>query len=80
MFNLKERGLYAILPEACTFLLFWSEQSSNTKTTFIHMPDMHSIVFEDPKEFYIFLNHRTLDLVEQLPQDVYEECLMNIEN
>lgn len=79
MFELKKRGLYAILPEAYTFLLFYAEKSDDNKLTFIHMPDMHTITFEDKKEFHIFLQHRKLDLVEQLPQDVYDECILNIE-
>ena len=78
MFNLKDRGFYAILPGADTFLLFCSERSVDKKTTFVHIPDMYTITFENHEELNIFLQYKKLDFIEQLPLDVYEECILNI--
>jgi hypothetical protein len=78
MFKLETRGFYAILPGAETFLLFYSERSDKNKTTFIHIPDMYTITFENHEELNVFFQYKKLDFIEQLPLDVYQECILNI--
>jgi len=76
-FDLKERGLYAVLPQASIFLLYREENSTNNVISFLQLPDLIEIDFEDVNEFNIFLNYRTLDFVEQLPREVYDVCIGN---
>lgn len=76
-FDLKERGLYAVLPQASIFLLYRQENSTNNIISFLQLPDLIEIDFEDVNEFNIFLNYRTLDFVEQLPCEVYDVCIGN---
>jgi len=75
MLNFIERGLYAVLPGAAIFFLF--VEQTDKEIIFMHLPDNHKIVFEY-EDLSIFLTQRKLDLVEQLPVDVYNTAVANI--
>jgi hypothetical protein len=77
--NLLTRGLYAVVPNGSVFLLFREEKSyiKNAYTTFMQLPDLYEVSFEDAEDFSEFLKFKTLDFVEQLPQDVYDVCVAN---
>lgn len=75
MHNFIERGLYAVLPSASIFLLHLN--STNT-FAFMQLPDLFKVVFDNEQDFNFFLKNKSLDFVEQLPQDVYDVCVANI--
>jgi len=77
--NLLPRGLYAVIPNGTIFLLFREELSyvKNAYITFVQLPDLYQVSFEDAEDFSEFLKFKTLDFVEQLPEDVYDVCTAN---
>jgi len=70
-----ERGLYAVLPDASIFFLF--VEQTDKEIVFMHLPENYRLVFEY-EDLSIFLRQRQLDLVEQLPVDVYNTAVANI--
>jgi hypothetical protein len=75
----KERGMYAVLPEASIFMLFLGLKTKNdtTYTSFMQLPDLYELDFEE-QDLAVFLSKRTLEFVEQLPEDVFNVCVANI--
>lgn len=75
----QERGMYAVLPEASIFMLFLGLKTKNdtTYTSFMQIPDLYELDFEE-QDLAIFLSKRTLEFVEQLPEDVFNVCVANI--
>ena len=74
MFSFIERGLYAVLPNAAVFLLVLQKTEKNV--TLMQLPDRYSIELES-EDLDNFLKIRTLEFVEQLPQDVFDVCKAN---
>ena len=77
--SFKERGLYAVLPESSIFMLYTGQEDveNTTYTSFMQLPDKYKVLFEQD-ELDAFLNVKKLDFIEQLPVDVYAECVANI--
>jgi len=73
------RGMYAVLPEANIFLLYIGERllDRESYTVFMQLPDRYEVRFQ-VDELSAFLKIKNLELVEQLPQDVFDVCVANI--
>lgn len=75
----KVRGVYAFTEQRRgDFILFVKEGDTNV-LEFMHLPDRYKI-YLTKQEFTDGLKSKLLDFVEQIPQDVYNVAVKNIEN
>ena len=74
----QPRGVYAFTKHRRgDFILFIKEDSEVLE--FMHLPDRYQVCLTK-EEFHEGVTTKLLDLVEQIPEEVYEVAAANMEN
>jgi phosphoserine aminotransferase len=74
----KERGVYAFTKHRRGDFILFVKESKKDVLEFMQLPDRYQILLTK-EEFTEGLNTKLLDLVEQIPEEVFEVASANIE-